>query len=227
MHDDVCCWSPRAHQPCTGGCHHTTAPRQEAHCFAMGASPSLYRGIRNSLEHVSGFATKSRGVAYTGYNITSNGEEGDEGEKRESYLFSPYYPLSLCICRCDLEPRSNRVLYIFPSIMYVCVYIYIYIYITHTLYHIISCHTILCYIPTRRSSQSTSTSAPFASDAMCSGILRRGRFPDGETANEETVNEECMNIAKRRQQGWKQNNFNVDITNTHERQESLLTRCVF
>ena len=29
----------------------------------------------------------SRGVAYTGYNITSNVEEGDEGGKRESYLF--------------------------------------------------------------------------------------------------------------------------------------------
>ena len=30
---------------------------------------------------------KSRGVAYTGYNITSNVEEGGGGEKRESYLF--------------------------------------------------------------------------------------------------------------------------------------------
>ena len=26
-------------------------------------------------------------MAYTGYRITSDGEEGDEGEKRESYLF--------------------------------------------------------------------------------------------------------------------------------------------
>ena len=60
---------------------------------------------------------KSRGVAYTGYNITSDGEEGDEGEKRESYLFLPYHPFSLCICRCDLEPRPNRVSYMFPSIL--------------------------------------------------------------------------------------------------------------
>ena len=112
----------------------------------MGASPFPYCGIRNSLEHVSGFATKSRGVAYTGYNITSDGEEGDESEKRESFLFHQYYQLSLSICRCDLEPRSNRMLYMFPSniyiyiytytktmcihiIMYVCIYIYVYIYI--------------------------------------------------------------------------------------------------
>ena len=30
----------------------------------------------------------SRGVAYTGYNITSKVEEGDEGEKRKGYIFN-------------------------------------------------------------------------------------------------------------------------------------------
>ena len=58
----------------------------------MGASPFPYHGIRNSLEHVSGFAPKSRGVAYTGYNITSDGEEGDEGEKRERATFFTILP---------------------------------------------------------------------------------------------------------------------------------------
>ena len=38
---------------------------------------------------------KSRGVAYTGYHITSNAENGDEGERRESYLFH-HTTRSLC-----------------------------------------------------------------------------------------------------------------------------------
>ena len=30
------------------------------------------------------------------------------GREERELPFSPCYPLSLCICRCDLEPRSNR-----------------------------------------------------------------------------------------------------------------------
>ena len=36
---------------------------------------------------------QSRGVAYTGYNISSSVEEGGEGEKE--LPFSPYYPLTM------------------------------------------------------------------------------------------------------------------------------------
>ena len=33
------------------------------------------------------------------------------------YVRIYYYPLTVCICRCDLEPRSNGRSYLFPSIL--------------------------------------------------------------------------------------------------------------
>ena len=45
--------------------------------------------------YVYTFMYKSRGVTYTGYHITGNSDKGDEGEKRESYLFH-HTTRSLC-----------------------------------------------------------------------------------------------------------------------------------
>ena len=106
VHDDFCCWSPRARQPCTEGCHQNTAPRQEAHCVAMGASPFPYRGVRNSLEHVSSFATKSRGVAYTGYNIIC------------VYIYIYTYIYTHTYIYIDIDTYTY--IYIYVYILYVC-----------------------------------------------------------------------------------------------------------
>ena len=68
-------------------------------------------------------------MAYTGYYIPGNAEKGDEGEKRENYLFH-HTTRSLCVCRCDLEPKVQReVIHVPIDYMCVCIYMYIYIYI--------------------------------------------------------------------------------------------------
>ena len=50
--------------------------------------------------------TKSRGVAYTGYNVPDNAEWEEKGEKRERYLFH-HTTRSRSNCRCDLEPQGS------------------------------------------------------------------------------------------------------------------------
>ena len=60
----------------------------------------------------------SRGVAFTGYNITSDGEEGDEGEKRESYLFrhTTRFHCASVAATLSQDPTGCYV-YMFPSIL--------------------------------------------------------------------------------------------------------------
>ena len=55
-------------------------------CMYIYIYINIYMCLSISL-YIYMYTYKSRKVAYTGYNMTSDGEEGDEGEKRESYLF--------------------------------------------------------------------------------------------------------------------------------------------
>ena len=61
---------------------------------------------------------KSRGVAYTGYDITSGGEDGDEGEKRESYLFHHTTRFHCAPVAATLrQGPTGCFVYMFPSIL--------------------------------------------------------------------------------------------------------------
>ena len=124
----------------------TTAQHRDKRPIALrwGSVPYRTVALEKNLEHVSGFATKSRGVTYTGHHITSNAEKGDEGEKRESYLFH-HTTRSLCASVAATLSQgptggytcSHR-LYIY---IYIHVYIYIYIYIYIHMYIYIYIHT--------------------------------------------------------------------------------------
>ena len=64
-------------------------------CSRVSGAQNVLRLINTLCIYLYICIYKSRGVAYTGYNVPYNAEKEEEGEKRERYLFhhSPYYPL--------------------------------------------------------------------------------------------------------------------------------------
>ena len=110
----------------------------------MGLNPFPCRGIRKSLEHASGFATKSRGVTYTGYRISSNAEKGDEGEKTKRATFFTILPAHCASVAATLsQGPTGWYTYVHVPIDCIHIYIYIYIYIIVYIYIYIYIYTYL------------------------------------------------------------------------------------